>query len=140
MPNKTTETAERFMKRIALGLARRFGNTPAWGVALRIVDRAQDHVRDLWLFLYDHDGQRLAREAVRKKEIDEAAKKALAELDALVATVTSEAEVTTTAEVEAKRAADGAAGERLVEAGRALGLKIIDEVRLRSATGKRGRN
>lgn len=122
------------MNRIALALARRFGHRPAWAIARRIVDRAQLQLIDVSLFLHDFDGQRIAREAIREKEKEEAGRQALSELDALLSRLAAEEKAKTTP------VPPPADAERLREAGRVLGQKIIDDVRLRSSTGKPGRN
>jgi hypothetical protein len=118
--------------RVALAVAQRYGNTPAWRAALRIVDRAQDQLRDLWLYLYEHDGQRIAREAVRETEKAEAGKQALSDISALIARLSAKERVEIVPTPED--------AERFRQAGLVLGRKVIDDMLLRGSTGKKGRN
>ena len=141
--------------RVALELARRYGNTPAWGAALRIVDRAHSQLGALWLYLYSYDQQRIAREEAKRREIDRAAKQAVAEVGALVERLKREAaEVvdgagsgltkagtdSTETGAESKESTLDPDVARLMAVGRALGRKVIEDMSLRMATGKRGRN
>jgi hypothetical protein len=139
--------------RVALALARRYGNTAAWRAALRIVDSAHSQLGEVWSFLYAHDQQRIAREAVRDREKEEAGRQALAELDALIARLKREAAEGAEAVVPAPAATnrtdagnepkDGTPEDdvaRLMALGRALGKNLLDDIRLRAATGKAGRS
>jgi len=120
------------MNRIALAFARRYGHTPAWGFARRVVDRGERYLAGLSLYLYQHDGQRIAREVVREREKEEAGKQALAELDALIARLSAKDKVEAVPTLED--------AERFREAGKALGRKVIEDLCLRASSGKVGRN
>lgn len=122
------------MNRVSLALARRYGNTRAWSFARAAVERAIDQFREVSLFLYDFDQQRIAREAVREREKAEAGKQALEEVNALIARLQADEKVEVIPPPTPEEA------KRFREAGLALGRKLVEDVRLRASTGKMGRN
>jgi hypothetical protein len=124
------------IRRLALGLARRYGDTPAWSTAYRVVDRALYLLADVHGFLYANDGVRLAREYARRREIDQEANAALADLDALVGSLSAEEKAQSPAG-SVRRTGETVSLDVVV---RALSRRVIETMELRAATQKPGRN